>query len=257
MRRNAGTDSTHEYHSAVLDILYRRTSVRSYQNRQLPDEMLLSVLNAARQAPTSSNLQAYSMVVVRDHAKRQALAELAGHQQHVVAAPVIVAICADLYRARRICEAAETTPTIDACDMNLMAVVDAAVVGMCASIAAESLGLGTVMIGGLRNEPARVSELLDLPPHVFAVFGLCLGWPSEVPPVKPRLPQELVIHHERYGSLLSESAISAYNDRLAAHHRSIGRRHDIPWSERVARLCASPHRLNLKGALSRLGFRFR
>jgi hypothetical protein len=68
-------------------------------------------------------------------------------------------------------------------------------------VAAESLGLGTVYIGGLRNDPERVARTLHLPPQTFAVFGLCVGWPAEgsITEVKPRLPQAVVLHREVYG----------------------------------------------------------
>src|SRR5690606_40800142 len=56
-------------------------------------------------------------------------------------------------------------------DMFLQAVVDAALVAQNAAVAAESLGLGICMIGGIRNDPVKVAELLKLPPRTFALVG--------------------------------------------------------------------------------------
>lgn len=66
--------------------------------------------------------------------------------------------------------------------------------GQNALTAAESLGLGGVYIGGIRNNIESVTELLKLPKHVLPLFGLCLGWPADNPDLKPRLPAELVVH---------------------------------------------------------------
>jgi nitroreductase len=59
--------------------------------------------------------------------------------------------------------------------MFLMAAIDTALAAQNAVVAAESLGLGTVYIGALRNQPERVAQVLGLPHKSFAVFGLCVG----------------------------------------------------------------------------------
>lgn len=251
----ADQDNTH-YNSAVLEQMRNRSSVRAYQPRDVPDSMLESILNAACQAPTSSNLQAYSLIVVRDQQKRQSIAAIAGGQQHIEAAPVFIAVCADLNRLDRVCNILEQDPATDLCEMNLVAIIDATLVGMCAATVAESLGLGSVMIGGVRNDPLHMADLLGLPSHTFVVFGLCLGWPLATPPAKPRLPALTVVHRERYNDPLTPSMLSGYDQTLSAHHRHIGRDNGAIWSERVAKLCTSPHRSQLKDALAKLGFHF-
>ncbi|SUG89245.1 oxygen-insensitive NADPH nitroreductase [Salmonella enterica subsp. enterica] len=75
---------------------------------------------------------------------------------------------------------------------------DTAMMGQNALTAAESLGLGGVYIGGIRNNIESVTELLKLPKHVLPLFGLCLGWPADNPDLKPRLPAELVVHENQY-----------------------------------------------------------
>lgn len=65
----------------------------------------------------------------------------------------------------------------------LLGVVDTAMMAQNALTAAESLGLGGVFIGGLRNNIEPVTELLKLPQHVLPLFGLCLGWPADNPDI--------------------------------------------------------------------------
>ena len=67
-------------------------------------------------------------------------------------------------------------------------------------VALESLGLGCCYIGAMRNKPEDVAKELNLPPKVFAVFGMAVGWPDPETQagVKPRLGQGAVLHREQY-----------------------------------------------------------
>ena len=82
----------------------------------------------------------------------------------------------------------------------MVACIDAALAAQNAVVAAESLGLRTVYIGAMRNEPEKVADLLGLPPQCFVVFGLCVGYADQAArnEVKPRMPQATVLRHERY-----------------------------------------------------------
>ena len=70
--------------------------------------------------------------------------------------------------------------------------------GMAAYVSAESLGIHGVMIGAVRNKPEDIAGILGLPDRVYAVFGMCLGFPTETPKQKPRMPVTGIVHHERY-----------------------------------------------------------
>ena len=87
-----------EYQSELIDIMKRRSSVRAFTDQDLPDTMVQAILSAAQHSPTSSNVQAYSFVVIRNKMAQKQLAELAGSQNHVTKCPVFVAICADIHR---------------------------------------------------------------------------------------------------------------------------------------------------------------
>jgi nitroreductase len=241
---------------SVIDVLARRASVRDYLTDDVPDAMLERILASARRAPTSSNVQAYSFVVVRDAAAREKFAVLAGNQKHIATAPVFVAICADVRRLARVAEVGGGSLAKDHLEMSMVACIDAALVGMCASLVADSLGLGTVMIGGMRNDPDGVAEVLGLPDGVFVAFGLCVGWPKSRPEPKPRLPAGLVIHHERYQDGDLAAGLAEYEAAMSAHHRAVGRDPDEPWAERVAKQFSKPKRQRLKEILQGRGFGF-
>ena len=80
----------------------------------------------------------------------------------------------------------------------LVAAVDVAIAAQNAALAAESLGLGMCYIGSIRNNTARVIELLELPRLVFPVVGMTIGWPAAQPMIRPRLPVSAVLHWEKY-----------------------------------------------------------
>ncbi len=109
-----------------------------------------------------------------------------------------------------------------------------------AAVAAEYLGLGTVYIGAMRNHPEEVASLLDLPPHVFAVFGMCVRYPNpDAAAVKPRLPQLSVLHRETY-KLAQDEAIADYNSVMKAFYSE--QQMNIPgdWSEQFKQAGEEP-----------------
>ena len=125
--------------------------------------------------------------------------------------------------------------------------------------AAESFELGAVMIGGMRNHPDKVAKLLGLPEGVYVVYGMCLGWPveSDVPPQKPRLPEDLVVHFERYKTEGEREKIAKHDEELAEHYESLGRNlADAAWSGPIAKRLQNPARPQLRKVLEGLGFRF-
>jgi nitroreductase len=243
--------------SETIRTLESHVSIRSFNSTPVSEETLAMVLNAARRAPTSSNLQAYSVVVVRDPETRRRLSILAGNQRHVAEAPVFLAFCADISRIRLACQLHSKELAGDTLEMGLVAVIDAALVGMNVASAAESLGMGTVMIGGMRNHPLEVAATLALPEGAFVIFGMCIGWPERRPPQKPRLPEAAVIHYERYNSDGVEQALDEYDRQLESHFRGIDKPTDkASWTRRVATEFSRVRRGELRAAVRRLGFAF-
>jgi FMN reductase (NADPH) len=237
--------------------LERRVSVRDFLPDPVEDALVTRVLKAACRAPTSDNLQAYSFVVVRDAGTRRRLGELAGHQRHVVEAPVFIAVCADLHRVAKACERHGRTLAGETLEMGLVATIDASLAGMAASLTAESLGLGSVMIGGVRNAPLEVAALLGLPQQVFVAFGLCLGWPARRPPQKPRLPEAALIFQERYEPERIPAAVAEHDRALATHYKSLAKAtSEASWTERIAERFSRSPRAHLRASLRALGFDF-
>lgn len=205
--------------SAVNEHQLGHRSVRSFLSDPVTDDQLTAIVAAAFSAPTSSNLQTWSA---------RGLAAAAGAR-------------------------VEAT---DYLESMLLGVIDATLAAQNAIVAASSLGLGTVCVGGARNQPEEIAAEIGLPPGAFVVFGLAVGVldPAEEAGVKPRLPQSVVLHHETYSSPGADD-LAAYDERLGGYNATYGL--GGGWSERVlARLVGTAsmsgrHRLRVQ--LERLG----
>jgi nitroreductase len=185
-----------EVHPVLTAIASHRT-VRRYADTPLDDELVRRVVTAARQAATSSNVQAYALLRVRDPARRERLVELTGCQPQVARAGGFFVVCADA-RRHRLVAAREGTELVANLETFLVGVIDASLFAQNLALGFEAHGLGICYIGGLRNRLSEVDALLDLPQDVLPLFGLCVGTPAEEPGERPRLPLEAVLLEERY-----------------------------------------------------------
>lgn len=233
------------WNDTIATILSHR-SVRVFDGRPLPAQTIETLVAAAQSAASSSNLQHWSIVAVTDRATKGALAILAGNQRHVDEAPLILLFVADLARTQALGQRVGVpTDGLDYLDTLLAAAVDTGLAAQNAAIAAESLGLGTVYIGGLRNKPAEVAELIDLPIRTTVLFGLVAGWedPARRSAIKPRLPQAAILHDGRYDPVHEPAAIQAYD----ATSREFQLAQGLPphgWSATVLARNAGAHALN-------------
>lgn len=247
----------------VLDAMLSHRSVRHFVRDALPEHTLETLVAAAQSAPTSSNLQTWSVIAVESQERREALANLVGPQKHLAVAPLVLVFLADLSRIERLGQAQGRDPVgLHYLDTFLMGVIDAALAAQNAVVAAEAMGLGTVYVGGMRNQPEEVAKVLGTPPNVFPVFGLVVGRPDPAKPaaIKPRLPQSAVLHREQYQVPADQSQeIGDYNEALRQFMRTHGMR-EVDWSAQVVERLGSPEALTgrhrLYEALRNAGFRY-
>lgn len=256
--RYGDVDAALEVHNATLALQLAHRSVRKFSGQPVSDAQLLALVAAAQSAATSSNLQPWSVIAVRDPQRKARLAVLANNQQFINEAPLFLVWVADLGRARRLAQ--RTGAALDGADYlesTMIGFVDTALAAQNAVVAAESQGLGTVFVGAVRNHPEEVAAELGLPPHAVATFGLAVGTPdpTENAGIKPRLPQAAVLHHEQYDAVSADSHLPGYDERLAVYNTRYGL--SGSWSERVLSRLAGPHSLSgrhrLREQLERLG----
>ncbi|MBD3258521.1 hypothetical protein GF377_08820 [candidate division GN15 bacterium] len=233
----------------ILEFLNSHGSVRQFTDQDVSSEDEATIIATAERSPTSSNLHAWSVIRTRDKATKKRLAELTGGQQHVAECPLFLIFCADLHRLELLARERDYAFNGEYVESFIVATVDAALAGSRALMAAQALGMGGVMVGGIRNKPAEVSDLVKLPNLVYPVMGMSLGYPVKPPKVKPRLPVEGLAFSEAYDESKITAAIAQYDETIAKLGYLRGREVEpdkypafggaYSWSEHTARRMAS------------------
>lgn len=217
----------------MIEQLLNHRSVRKYTAQPIEEAVLTKILVATQTAPSWCNGQQYSIIQVTDPSTRNELAALAGNQSYVSEAPVFLVFCADFYRSKLACELEGKPFEVTNSDYLLVGATDVGIALGQAVVAAESLGLGTVAIGGVRKDGPRVTELLGLPEYVIPISGLCIGYPAETPDIKPRLPKEAVVHENTYNTDL-QPQLEAYNETFATYMKTRNPKSTATWTSGIA-----------------------
>ncbi|MCI1678694.1 MAG: oxygen-insensitive NADPH nitroreductase [Ewingella americana] len=234
----------------TIDLLRSHRSIRSFTDQPVTDEQREAILGAAQGASTSSFLQCSSIIRITDPALREKLVEFTGGQKYVASAAEFWVFCADFNRNQQINPQAE----LGLAEQLLLGCVDTALLAQNAMTAAESLGLGGVFIGGIRNQVEEVIELLKLPKFVMPLFGMCIGHPAQDHQVKPRMPQSMLVHENSYQPL-NPQTLADYDEQLAAYYlqRDSNARRDT-WSDLIIRTLKKEQRPHMLAALHKQGW---
>lgn len=159
----------------VIDTILSHRSIRAFTQEPISATQLETIIASGIAASSSSLLQVISVIRVTDSSMREQLAKLAGNQAYVVSAAEFLVFCIDYQRHYAL------NPNVkpEFMELTLIGAVDAGIMAQNCLLAAESMGLGGVYIGGLRNSPNEVDALLNLPPYTAVLFGMCLGHPAQ------------------------------------------------------------------------------
>jgi nitroreductase/FMN reductase [NAD(P)H] len=252
-----------EVPAAIAPLLDRRV-VRRYKDESVPDSLLDALLAAAQSAPTKSDLQQYSIIVMRDPARIKQIADWIGTMDWIATAPVFLVWCGDMRRNQRLCEQHGMPHANNNLDTFLNTAVDCSLAMAQFMAAAEAVGLGTCPISYVRSHIERVTPLLSLPSGVYPVAGLTVGWPVFRRPVSMRLPPSVVVHRERYDDTQQDADIRSYDERRRAREPVAAGslknndvhppREGVGWSENVARQLSVPERFGFAAYLKTRGF---
>lgn len=241
----------------VIEQLKSHRSIRKFTKQPMEESLLRELIVSGQSAATSSNLQGVSVIRVRNPEVRKAMAELAGGQAYVQEAAEFLVFCADLNRSGWCCEHSGKVMVEGMTEHFIIATVDVALFAQNVVVAAESKGLGICYIGGLRNDPQQVSDLLAIPDNVYPVFGLCLGYPDQQPECKPRLPLDAVLMEEHYQPV-NAGLMDRYDETMRAYYqRQTGGKLNRTWSQEMAALLGKESRPHMRAFLERKGFKMR
>ncbi len=254
--------------NSTVQTLLNHRSVRRYTGEPISDDMLSTILECGRAVSTSSFLQAVSVVRVVDPAKCTAFRQISNNLSeekyneliaqgkrlgldYVETCAEYLVFCMDGYRHKTLVPEAQ----LDWTEVSLIGSIDAALMAQNMLAAAESLGLGGVYIGSLRNDIKRASELLELPDHVVPLFGLCLGHPDWDAPInqsqRPRLPLDTLVSVDSYKPA-DDDVLAAYNQTVKDYYNT--RKIDMDWTAQIRTTFGKPVRPEVLEFLQSKGF---
>jgi nitroreductase len=168
----------------ILNLLKSRRSIRIYQDKPIPQDLLLQVLEAGRWAPTGANLQPWHFIAVTDAETRKRIGEVARFffikSSHVEKAPVVLVLGFDKHKGK-------------------YGRYDATLAGGNMMTMATSLGLGTCWIGAF--DELKVKEILEIPENIEVIGLITLGYPDEKAEVPPRVELEKIVHWESWSNV--------------------------------------------------------
>lgn len=201
----------------VIRELFERKSVRAFSDEPVTREEELQILEAAIQAPTAGNEQLYSIIVVRDQAKKEALAVSCDNQPFIAKAPLIIAFCADVRRWYRGFCLAGSSPREPGVGDFLLAVEDTMIAAQNSVVAAHSLGVGSCYIGDILERCEEQARILCCPRWVVPVSVVVYGRPAagQVRRAKPRRwPVESVVFEDAYSDPADSELVELLRAKL-------------------------------------------
>jgi len=163
---------------SIIKVITERRSVREFLEKNVPDELVMKVLDAARWAPSSKNTQPWKFIIIRDQETKRKLAKLARYGWFIADAPVVIAVVTDPQKS-------------------YAHLIDGACAVQNLMLAAWELGLGTCWIGTMDREEAK--KILRIPNELYLLTVMPLGYPKRVPKPPTREALENLVYYEKYG----------------------------------------------------------
>ena len=238
----------------TIELLMAHSSCRSFQDKPVPEDVADTIIKCAQHAPTSSYLQAYTIIKVEDKEKRKALAQFAGGQEWVEKAGLALLFCADLHRLDVMLDVVDKNVLHNE-ELYTVAVTDAALASSRALVAAQALGLGGVFVGGVRNETEKMAKLFGLPELVFPMYVVCMGYPAEVPPQRPRMDASLISAVDTYPEITGPEQLADYEKEVSDYFLNITNgRSGRGWIARAEHAISVKPRYSVGEFLHKAGF---
>ncbi len=178
----------------LLETILKRRSVRSFAQREIPDDVFAAILEAGRVAPSTVNLQSWSFAIFTAATWRTTFDRPIPFQGQRA-----VIVMGDTHRDRLVLDAFPQSPLIE----YTLGVVNASLAAMNMNIAAEALGVSSVMLSETGRtgllDAGYLKQTLGLPDGVFPLMTIIFGYPrGSYPPMPPKLPLDQICFESKY-----------------------------------------------------------
>lgn len=211
----------------VIETALAHRSIRKFTDQAIDNEQLTAILNAGRAASTSNFFQSTHIIRVSDPEVRRQIRDIGRALSSIDTCAELLIFCFDFAKHHSFAPEAQ----LDWTEMVLIGAADCGIVAQNVMLAAESLGLGGVFLGYIRNDIRRTAEILQLPEHVVPMFGMALGHPAQDPMLRPRLPLEAIVSENRYRSV-DECVLADYQAQTRAYYKARSNM-DTDWVEQM------------------------
>ena len=230
-----------DYPNETMKLLFERGSCRDFLDKKIPSEVLMAILEAGTHSPTGGNLQPYSIVKIEGQGTKDKLVEM-GFQKFLAESPVLLLFCIDLRRIQRWAslEVAPFTATSSFRHF-WISFQDTIICAQNICTAADSMGLGSVYIGGAVDIIKELRDMLQLPKGVLPVVLLCLGYPRTKPVVRKKLGADVIVHEERYQELDDQSLVEAFDKKYSGPRNDRSVEITEERLDRIRQVCVEVH----------------
>lgn len=245
----------------VIRTMLEHKSIRKYSDKPVSIEVIRTIVRTGQQAPFAS--QYYSILLSRNM------------KRNPFKAPLLFTICVDSHKFERIMTKRNWKLATNDLTLLFFGIQDAALMGENMVVAGRSLGLGSCFLGSAMNRADKIAVEYELPPRVFPLVQLTMGYPAENPPPRPRYPLDFVLFEDKYPELDEElvtKAMKIMDDGYLAqdYYRSMNARihlegsrketftyDDYSWTEHICRKWGQwfPEPKELLEQLKKRGFR--
>lgn len=215
-------------------------SIRKFTQQPIAPEILESLIDAGRMASTSNNLQCVSIIRITDSAIRAGIRRAASDMAYVTDCAEFLLFCMDFHKTKTILPEAQ----VDWTEVSIIGAIDTGIMAQNVLLAAESLGLGGVFIGALRNDIEAVAALVGLPEYCVPLVGLCLGYPDQE-------PRELMFFENRYAAP-NPDVVAQYDAQLRDYYLARSGK-DLDWSYSICKALNEPVRPHMLPFLQKQG----
>lgn len=192
-----------------------RHTIRKYSSEEVSAELIDKLLLQASHAPTTGNMQLYSVIISRSAEEKRRLAPFHFNQPQVESASVVLTFCADFNRFSRWCEERKAEPCYDNLQSFMAAAIDTIAFAQQFNTLAELNGLGVCWLGTTTYNAAEIARELALPPLTVPMITLTVGYPAEEGTDVGRLPLEAIVHHGTYRDNTPEAIDCYYSEKEA------------------------------------------
>ncbi len=197
------------------DYFSTRRTIRQYTDKKIDSQLLNDLLLAASHAPTTGNMQLYSVIITEDEEMKKRLSPTHFNQPSVMSAAAVLTFCADFNRFVKWCEARGAKPGYDNFQAWVWAVEDTIIFAQQFVTIAEMNGLGTCYLGTTTYNAPEISDILELPKRVVPVATVTVGYPANEGQLSDRLPIEAIVHNETYKDYDNERINAVYEEKEA------------------------------------------